>query len=590
MLWQPWKPEGTLKARLENVRFALETTRNSFISHWQEIADYIRPRAPRFLVTDVNQGDKRSSKIINSAATGASNILAAGMLSGITSPARQWFALRTGRADLDSKANVKEWLYDSTQKMLTALGRTNFYTVMQTFYRDLGDFGTSAIFAEEDLRRVAKFKSLPIGSYTIARDQDGNVYMAGRRFMYTARQIKDEFGVFNEQGDCTNMDDFSMAVQGALRTGGTIAFEVVHIILPNDQYVKGTIGVKGKKFLSVYYELGASNRQLTLGDELFNKYLRVAGFNRFPVFVGVWARTGEDDYGTSCPGMDTLSDIKQLQQMERRGAKALEKMIDPPMQGPTGVQKQQVSMLPGSLTVVAGSADGRQALTPLHETRVDLGQLREDKMWIIDRIDENYFKKMFLMQIESEREMTAREVDERSNEKLLVLGPVLEQLNLVLDQMIGEWFFDVMLNGPDGVSRLLPPPTELYGVKLEVQYLSVNTQAQKALGLSSVDRLANSVIAYASVDPTIIDAVNPDKLASSWGDFSSSPPGVVRTQDQIDAIRAQRQQAIAAQQQAEAAALNATAAQKLASSDTSGQNALTDLIKQAQAGQPAGVA
>lgn len=579
-MYKYYEPVGTLKSKLERIRLDLWSTLDNFVPHWQEIADYVRPRRPRFLVTDVNQGDKRTSKIINSSATLASNVLASGMVSGITSPSRKWMGLTTPYAQLNNLPNVKAWLYDTNEKMLAQLGQTEFYQVIQTFYQDLGDFGTAAMLAEKDTRNVATYQSLPIGSYAFARDSKGLIVTVVRKFMLSARQITEKFGEHEANGEPSDWSIFSRSLQSAMKTGGHgLGFEVCHIILPNDQYVEGALGPKGKKFLSVYYEMGTGSRELPFTDELYSKYLNISGYDEMPVFIGVWSRTGEDDYGTSCPGMDTLGDVKQLQTMERRGAKALEKQIDPPMQGPSGIQKQQVNLLPGALSVV-DSSNGRQALTPLHEVRVDFADLREDKQWIISRIDEHYFKKMFLLQIESQREMTAREVDERSQEKLLVIGPVLEQLNKGVLSPNADWLFKQMW----AAKRLLPPPPELRGVDLIVEYQSINTQAQKALGLAGIDRLASSVVAYAAVDPSIVDAIDSTELVKSWGDFTSSPPGVVRSTEQIKAIRDQRAQQQQQQANAEAAANQATAAQKLSQSDTTGKNALTDLIKQANAG------
>src|SRR5687768_13148491 len=81
----------TVRQEYARRHSALKNERSSWISHWQELSDYIQPRRSRFLNEDPNKGAKKNQNIINSTATWASRVLAAGMMAGITSPARPWF-------------------------------------------------------------------------------------------------------------------------------------------------------------------------------------------------------------------------------------------------------------------------------------------------------------------------------------------------------------------------------------------------------------------------------------------------------------------------------------------------------------------
>ncbi len=89
------------RQRCEQLRASLWTERASFDTHWRELSQYILPRRSRFTTTDTNKGDKRNQSIIDSTATEAAGICAAGMHSGVTSPARPWFKL--GVADGDGR-------------------------------------------------------------------------------------------------------------------------------------------------------------------------------------------------------------------------------------------------------------------------------------------------------------------------------------------------------------------------------------------------------------------------------------------------------------------------------------------------------
>jgi hypothetical protein len=80
------------------------------------------------------------------------------------------------------------------------------------------------------------------------------------------------------------------------------------------------------------------------------RFLRVRGMLQMPVMELIWKKTGEDDYGTECPGLRTIGDVRQLQAQEKRVSQASEKMINPALQGPPTLKGQRVSLLAGDLT------------------------------------------------------------------------------------------------------------------------------------------------------------------------------------------------------------------------------------------------
>ena len=73
---------------------SLQTDRQEgWDGHWRSIANNLLPRHSRFLSTDRNRGGDRNQHIIDSAGTQALRVLTAGMMAGMTSPARPWLAL-----------------------------------------------------------------------------------------------------------------------------------------------------------------------------------------------------------------------------------------------------------------------------------------------------------------------------------------------------------------------------------------------------------------------------------------------------------------------------------------------------------------
>lgn len=570
-----------LRHELELLRSQLELERSSFLSDWREVGDYILPRRPRFAVTDRNRGGRRNRNIIDSTATLSIRTLRSGMMSGITSPARPWFALSTADPDLSEVAEVKDWLYLVTQRMTTTFLKSNLYNVLPIIYGDIGVFGTGSMFVEEDIDDVVRFYPIPIGSYCIANNEKLQVNVFYREFAMTVRQIVLKFGMNSEQPGKIDWSNISSAVKAMWENKQLEAWvDVRHIVRPNPEYNPKRLESRYKKFQSVYYEAGfneggAQNLQYD-GLLLSNK-----GYDYFPVLCPRWEVTGEDVYGTSCPGTDAVGDIKQLQVGERRTMQAVDKMVNPPMVGPTAMRNQKSSLLPGDITYV-DERDGQKGFRPAHEVRASVSELGQKQAEIRERIKRAFYEDLFLMLSNSDRrEITAREVDERHEEKLLALGPVLEQLNQDLLDPLIDICFKLMLRQ----NKVPQPPKELHGQQLKIEYLSIMAQAQKLIGIEGVERFAGFAQNVIQANPATADKVDTDKMLEIYGDMTSIPPGIIRTDDQVQAIRDQKQKAAEQQQKMQMLQQGAQTAQTLSQTDTGGDNALTQLMDQAKAGQ-----
>lgn len=132
----------------------LRNERESWMAHWKEISDYLLPRSGRFFVDDRNRGDKRHNNIYDSTGTRALRVLAAGMMAGMTSPARPWFRLTTSDPQLDESAAVKAWLADVTRLMQMVFAKSNTYRALHSMYEELGAFGTAGTIVLADFNSV----------------------------------------------------------------------------------------------------------------------------------------------------------------------------------------------------------------------------------------------------------------------------------------------------------------------------------------------------------------------------------------------------------------------------------------------------
>lgn len=552
------------RVKLERLRHQLDIERATFKYHWRDLNDFILSRRGRFFITDANKGDRRNHKIIDSTATLAARTLRSGMMGGLTSPARPWFRLGVPDFDLAEYGPVKEWLDKTSRRMQGIFLKSNLYNVLPLVYGDLGVFGTAAMSMVRDQQNLVRFECFPIGSYMIANNERLQVDVFVREFRMTVRQIVNQFGRDPEKPGKIDWSNISNKVKSLYETNHPEAWvDVCHVVMPNENYDPRKIGSRFKKYISVYYEVGFSGQQYQMsyfnpGVEE-NKFLRESGFDYFPFLVPRWELTGEDVYGTECPGMQAIGDIKQLQTGERRGLQAVDKMINPPMIGPTTLRNVKASILPGDITYV-DERQGLQGFRPAHEVNFNLQALELKQQQVRERISRSFYEDLFLMLANTDRrQITAREIEERHEEKLLALGPVLEQLNQdLLDPLIENTFSIMMEEG-----LVDEPPEELRGQDLKVEYISIMAQAQKLVGLGSVERFTGYAQNLAAQQPEIADKVNTDQLIDVYADIVSLPAGIVRSDEEVEAIRQQRAQAQQRQMEMEQAQMAAQTAKDL---------------------------
>jgi hypothetical protein len=558
----------TRRGRAEKRIAECRAERTSWISHWMDLNDYIKPRSAKFLTTETNRGAKRNSKIINNTATIAARTCSSGMMAGITSPARPWFKLSTGDSVLDEKGSVKQWLHIVGYRMREVFARSNLYNALPMAYSDLGIFGTHAMLVLEDDETVIRCYPFPVGSYSIATNHRGVVDVCCREFKMTVRQLVQEFGIEN----C------SASVQQMYREGNFGQWiEVAHIVQPNADYNPDRMNSKYKRYSSCYLERSSSGNSIRADED---KFLRESGFDEFPIMAPRWEVTGEDPYGNS-PSMEALGDIKALQLKEKRKAQLIDKGANPAMSAPSALRNQHSSVLAGDVTYYdtnAGQTRFEPVYTPDHGW---LGELKADIAADEFRIKRALFEDLFLMlsSMDNAQPITATEVAERKEEKLLVLGPVLERLNdELLDPLIDRTFNIMVKRG------MIPEaPEELRGMSLKVEYVSVMAQAMKMVGIGAIERGVGFVGNLAAANPEVLDKVNMDAAIDNYFERLGTPPNIVRSDDEVAKMRQQRMQAAAAQKAVEQGQQVAQTLQTASQTNIGGgDNALARVIQNMQ--------
>ena len=558
----------TKRQQAEKLRQALKLDYESqWKPHHRDIADYIQPRRPRFLVSDYqNAGTPKNEKIINNVATESSDTLRAGLVSGVVSAARPWFRLTTQEPGLAEDGEVKAWLFEAEQRLYGIIGKSNFYLRIEELFGDLGDFGIGPFHIEPDIDgdEVIRCFVHPVGSYYVAQNARFEIDTVFRDVPLTVKQLVKKF----------TYEKCCLQVRIAWDNGDIYkVFPVVHYIQPNEEYVEGALGWKGKKFASCWYEEARTPEE---------GFLHEGGFGYFPTPTPRWKVTGNDAYGTS-PGMVALADVKGLQHLEEQKMGLVDKTVNPPMNVPHNLRGQQASLLPGAENPVGGTGGKLEPAVVIHPQAFQhiLALIQEHE----GRIRRSYHADLFrLLEAIDKGQMTAFEVRERIQEKMQLIGPAYERVEEELLDPAMDAIIHICLE-----AFMLPPvPEALAGAELKIEYTSIVAQALKASGIGAIRELLQMVGNLVAVDPDVLDNLDLDQIVRDYADKLGISPKLLREPEVVKAIRDAKAKAAAQAKAQQQAAMMAQGAKTLSETDTEGTNALTDIIGESGHGRLVG--
>lgn len=539
------------RKKLQERWTSLKSERNAVDKRCRDVARYVLPMSGKFLVSDRNRGTRQYHDILDNTGTRALKTLASGLMAGATSPARPWFRLMPADPDLAEFQPVREWLDAVGRKMMTVFQRSNTYRTLPQLYEELAAFGTAASIVLPDFENVIHHYPLTWGEFAIAQDHKGQVISLYREFERTVAEVVAEFGYANcSQNTRLRYDRRELDAW----------VPVVHAIEPRTERDPWRADGANMPWRSIYFE--------TTGED--NTILRESGFQRFPVLCPRWATVGGDIYGNS-PAMEALGDIRQLQQQQREKGKAIAHQADPAVQAPTSLKNQERDFLPGGVTFV--DSPGQTAgVRNAFEVPLRLDYLLMDMQDCRERIRGAFYADLFRMLEGSinDKRMTATEIAERHEEKLLMLGPVLERLHHELLDPLVDLTFARLLE----VGALPPPPQEMLGAELRVEFVSMLAQAQKAIGVNSVDRLMGHVTVLMGMKTDVVDTIDFDASVREYADLMGVNPNLIRDEKDVARDREARNRAQAAERQMLMLQAAAGTAKDLGNTPASGNTAL----------------
>lgn len=514
--------QGKTKAEKLLRRYeTLKASRHNWESYWQELSEYFVPEKDDVYGCRYG-GEKKFSKLYDSTSIHSTEMLASSLHGMLTNPSSTWHGLSTGNVALDADPDVQEYLQDCTRIMIDTLNASNFQEEIHETYMDLVGIGTTVLDIEEDENTDVRFFSNPIYGNYISENAQGIVDTVFRDIdHWSLRNIVEKFGVnkvFSIEGFKERHDKDPDEKD-----------KIVYAIYPDEKN-------KGKFTATYIYP-----RTKTI--------LKEVTFHSWPMAVPRWTKLNQETYGRS-PSMKCLADVKMVNAMMKVTIRGMQKAVDPPIMVPDNGFLLPLNMTPnGTNFYRAGTKDRIEVINM--GARPDIGlEFIEN---VRARIREAFFWDQ--MQLINQRDMTATEVMQRTDERLRFLGPILGRLNNELLRPIIDRVFDILQRR----GRFKNPPAVLANTRnLKIVYTSQIAKAQRTSEANTLIQVLKTMEPIFSFSPDITDNFDGDAILRYQSTQFGLPHEFLRKPKMVKEIRenrarAQEQQAqmMQAQQEAE---------------------------------------
>lgn len=553
---------------IEQIVRQLIEKRHTYEKRWKAIRDYQLSYVGAFDGVDdeTNGGNRKDTNVWHNCAWDSNQIFAAGVMGGLTPPSRKWFRLDFANTELKDNSDLGKILDERIDILADVLEKSNFYTAVHSCYLELA-FGQAPLGIFPDHQYGVHFVPYPIGSYAMENGPDGTVQTFCRRYKMSAAQLVDKFG----------MENVPENIRNEVTNGPGIKADhtVIWYVGANRHHDPQRIGSFHLPYLSVYYLEGSAE----------DEYLHVGGFHEWPVPVARYLITGNESYGKG-PGWFAEGDAKILHLLEKDKLTMVELSVKPPVVADDSLGIKGINLVPGGKTFV----QQKDAITPLFQVQGNLDHLREVVTDVTTRIKRAYSADLFMMLDQQEKSMTAREVLERTQEKMNILGPVVQRMQFEFLGRIIERVYNILDR-----AHMFPEPEDeemaeiLRDQELKIEYISPLAQAQKMSGLVNIEQGVAFLAQIAQFNQDILDKMNWNETINRYFDMLGAPAAIKRTDDEYEAIQQQKQEMAQKQQQmqeaaamAQMAAPAAQAAKNATEAAQDGNSALQQLFGMTQ--------
>jgi Bacteriophage head to tail connecting protein len=523
---------------------------------WDDCASYCMPRKANINNPRNNPSAQEAEVLFDNTAVQGNITLANGCMSYLTPADSRWFSFDPP-AHLKGIDPVEQYFRMCTEIAMNEMAASNFYTECHELYLDRGCFGTAVLYCEEGRKNILHFRKFDVGTFAISENDEGYVDTLSRELLLTTRQAVQWFGYENVSEIVQKAFDNDDA--GQLER----EFIFIHQIFPrdDDEIEIGEGGVAKRDAVnmpiaSVYVE---RDKKLVVA---------VGGFLEQPFFATRYLKWYQAHaYGWS-PAWMALPEARQLNFLQRQ-LDALAELTAFPRFLVPDTHEGDVDFRASGVTYFDPGNPNAVPREWATGGRYDIGKDRAEQKQ--KAIKEAFHVDLFQLFANLERpQMTAREVAERSSEKLIQFSPTFARMTTE--------FFTPCLRRVWAIlsrtGRLPPPPEELIQQTMsgemivpmpDVVYSSRIALAIKQLENASLMNVLELWLPVASQKPEIMDNVSWDQCFRDSVRNAGLPMRWLMDAEAVGKMREQRAQQQAEMQQKADQAQMAESASKLGS-------------------------
>lgn len=499
--------------------------RSVWENEWTELSPFFNPRRSFFnsdYPTD-EDGKPVSDQIYDTACYLDARTMRDGLVGYNVGPRIRWAKLVLTVPELMDLPFVKDWLEQCENALYKIWSSSNFYSASSEMILDAITIGTATMSVETTDRRMQFHYSCRHPRETYISESEGIVNCWYRRMWLRGSDMLKRY---------TEPQLGSTIYKQCQDKKTDRGFLIHNFLHPRGGDYQQSYGPTGRRWKSVEF-MDAKE-----GDS--EAFLRETGFFQPPLMTWRYEKNAQEQYGRS-PAMMAKWEAMRTNEVGRTMTEKVQLDVERPLNVPDELRGTE-RIMPWGLNYY--KADNRK-IEPW-----DLGGSYPIGIDWLDRLEqrshEHFHSDLFKMLSQAERQMTAREINERMGEKVALLSsPLTGQNSEMLAPMIKRDFHAAMRLG-----WLPRPPAALVkmNVDIDIEFIGPLAQAQQTYHQShNLNAALGTINAYVSASghAEAWDNIDGDVLTRRVAETEGVDQDIIRevtVRDKLRAERAKRQQ------------------------------------------------
>ena len=486
---------------------SLKNTRSKWDSSRSDIKKYVCPQSSM-----VSQNN-----IFSSTPVCARMQLASHLQSLLVNPASNWFSISL--LDIDDETPESIAYCQDTQRQLNKIFNypaANFFSQVHEFFLTLTAFGTGIFYIEEDPKQAfcTFFRNIPLEECYFAENKYGFVDSIYREFKISMRVA-------------SNIWSKNVKLKARAEKTPNEEISILHVVKPDDS--RNNKDNQENNYDSIY---------IALEDQ---EILNESSYSYFPFLVCRWVKQEGEAYGYA-PAHHVMPDIKLLNEYRQLGIKIKQKQVNPALLVPRSGYFTPFDTAPGRINYYEGGiADKVIPLSNLENIEPTLDEQAECK----DAIIKAYFVDLFRMGKEH-KEMTATEVDQRSEEQMRLISPIVHRIEAEFLNPLIQNLYKILVK-----YKLIDLGASKEAPKLNIEYVSPLSKNQKIHNIQGMQQILSFLGQNnaAQLTPEIYDNLDWDMMLKLFAKSNDCPQEIFKSEKEVARIRRLRQAQSEQQQQ-----------------------------------------